>query len=163
MVKVYGYDVIHYNESIWLKIFHHNSKAGFFKNKQEGNYSLDRNLFSILNVIDEKFKLTDGTNSYYSLIYEIPQIPQYIHFHQQSYFTDTNPQAAGFTILNKTGTWPHFGGIHVLASHRGWCSLYVCDDDGSTWNYPLGAIDTFYIPRMPFSINLLVILMYGLN
>lgn len=72
---------------------------------------------------------------------ELPQIPQHIRWHQYSYFTDTNNISLGYVMLSDTnGSWLEFGGIHTLISNYSSRSLYVCENNGINWNYPIGAI-----------------------
>ena len=48
------------DNNTWLLIFHHYSKNGYFNSHKEALYSIKKDKFSILEKIDDSFKI-DGT------------------------------------------------------------------------------------------------------
>ena len=85
---------------------------------------------------------------------ELPQIPIHIQWHQYSYFTDTSNTSIGYLpLLDTNGSWPGFGGIHTLKSVHSWKVLYVCQNNGVNWHYPIGCKFDEYKTYIPFMKN----------
>ena len=125
-----------------MRILHHDSRKRYFNNFTDANYSLEKDCFSILREIDERFKI-DSEN--YSFLLEYPQVPKYLSFRQKEYFTTKNSKPIGYKRISSNGSWPFFGGIHILR----WEALYVGQDNGENWHYPIGTISKEYAPYVP--------------
>lgn len=139
--NINGYEVIRFNGTNWLKIYHHNSKYGFFSSRSSANYSLEYHRFSLLSLIDDSFKIKTDNSEYFSLLMEYPQLNQYIQFRQNLFFTTDQNSVEGFMTVNKVGSWNQFAGIHYLeikASN----SLYVGCSNGYNNYYSIGTIST---------------------
>ena len=140
---------VFYNDSHWLKIFHHNSRICYFNN-DTANYSTNKHCFSILSKIDEKFTIYNGTDNVYSMMLELPQIPQYIRWHQYSHFTEPNPSLIGYKQLPDTnGSWDKFIGLHAVNDEMAQYTLYSCNNNGDG-DQLIGLKTDIIAPYIPF-------------
>ena len=143
VIKINGNTIIQYNGSNWLKIFHQNTKFCYFDSISQARYSKDENCYSIIKTINDKYRLSENDELFYSFLLEYPQIPQYIYFHQSTFNSDT---AESYKLITSNGTWPHFGGLR----HYNKDILFSGDDQPNYWNYPVGVKSKAYYPLLPF-------------
>ena len=152
--KKFGYEYFNEdNGEIWLKVFHQNTKFCYFNSRAKANYSLNKNCYSILREVDQKFLISKSSQKYYSFLLEYPQIPEYIEFIQTELFTTTNPNPNGFEIISNNSYFEGFGGLHQLDSKYLNRSLIVGYNNGFNWFYPIGTISKQYYPFFPIDIQ----------
>ena len=62
----------------WALIFHHDARKGFFANKKQALFSKNDDLFSVLNKVDDTFKIDDK----FEFVLEYPEIEGYSQWTQ---------------------------------------------------------------------------------
>ena len=121
----------------WLKIFYHDCSEGdWFTTERQLYYINTKNMFSIFNMIDERFKIDE----YYEFLLEYPTIPnKYNNWRQKVFPLDS-------TEYNNTDIGYYDYGMHIDWNETNWGGLRMS-------NYDLAFIDgTYYLSRCWFSI-----------
>ena len=142
----------------WLKIFYHDSIGGvFFKNLDQTMNNLDPNLYSVLNIVNYRYKI----NHYYVFLLEYPDLAGSNHWKQSKipwYNTEVNGSTAeGYTPINITWNTHHWGGL--VKSNNYFSCLTLMDGSAGTnyWWYALGVVNSSqYYPKYPGPNGILV-------
>lgn len=141
-----GYQYTVFNNSLWLKVFHHNSTGGvYFRSNEEAKRCKKPGKYSILYKIDDNFRLERSAPQNFSFLLEYLQIPQYIVWQQTSSIFDYGNTSKGYEFKYGNGTWDDFQGLHSWH-----ISTYLSGaDNGVNWFYAIGATHNKYNPYFP--------------
>ena len=137
-----GYRVKEYNSSSWLQIYHQNTfKGGFFKDYKQCNFSLKKNLFSVIGLTDESFKISD---KYHYLLHYKELNDAYFEWEQATLIQE-NVSSVPYSFYNKSFT--NFAGIAPSYLPSDACFDGTPGDNIYTW-YSIGRIEK-YSDAMP--------------
>ena len=92
-----GYKLKKYNSSNWVRIYHQNSnKGGFFNSFDQCKFSLKKNLFSVIGLTDDSFKIKN--NFHYLLYYK--EIDAHFEWQQTTSMLD-NVTSVNYIVYKK--------------------------------------------------------------
>ena len=140
------------HNALWLLLLHHNSiEGGFFKNKEEAKFSLNKSRYSIISKLNEISKI-DGK---YEFLLEYP-ISNYGKYNRWTQSNDplletcprgTTQNVTGFEYshLDFNSADCRFGGLRThpdstLLSGQSYCN---------SWNFAIGATSKEFSPSIP--------------
>ena len=133
-------------EAIWLKVFDHDSGAGgFFQSKTEALNCSITNRYSILYILDSRFKI----NGKYEFLLEYPELVGYNRWLQTNSPIDETEQsgktAEGYEAISITWDASYWGGL--VKSTRSTTFLEGSTKSTSIAWYGIGYISTQYSPQ----------------
>ena len=137
----------------FIEVFHHNVKYQKpFENEIEANYSLQKNKFSLLSLIDEKFINEDNNPYEFLLIYKEKDI---IMHWKQNLSMHTLTSNVGYEKLHIDNELKSFYGLAHSKTNESYIDGQPSSDD---WWYAIGVFQLFgsYIPGPRQTIGIIV-------
>ena len=145
-----GHRFKRYNESNFVLIFYQNYPfSGLFHSDQECNKSLLKNKYSIIGLIDDKYRI----NEYFHFLLEYPELSAKLEFKQKLPITSTSSNVQAISY-NKT--YNNFHGLAVSGDKNSTCFDGTPGAMTSLWFYAIGMktkYEGYQIPGPQFVNN----------
>ena len=127
-----GHRFKRYNESNFVLIFSQKyPSGGLFHSEEECNKSIKKNKYSVIGLIDDKYKL----NEYFHFLLEYPELHSKLEFKQHHPITSSSNNVQSIYYNN---TYKNFAGLAKSADKDNSCFDGSLGAEKSNWFYSIG-------------------------